>query len=168
MRRVLQLCVCPTLTSLLVQEVSKSFTGMESRISEVGRTAIRIGEQLESVHASRLRAQAAHDIIDSYIQFSRNDVTKLETMRKESGKEGRMKLAILLRRLNATAKEVDIPIAGEVTYSCKLFKRGLLMEQQTKDAIDKYCEKFEKDMLRLFDRSYRKGDPSMMAVRITF
>lgn len=119
---------------------------MESRISEVGRTAIRIGEQLESVHASRLRAQAAHDLIDYYIQFSRNDVTKLDVLRKESGKEGRMKLAILLRRMNTAAKEVDIPIA-----------------EQTKENIDKYCEKFEKDMLRLFDRSYRKGDPGMMA-----
>jgi hypothetical protein len=35
-------------------------------------------------------------------------------MRKEGGKEGRMKLAILLRRLNTTAKEVDIPIAEQV------------------------------------------------------
>ncbi|PVG00485.1 exocyst complex component Sec10 [Serendipita vermifera] len=128
------------------EEVSKSFTGMESKMSEVGRTAIRIGEQLESVHASRLRAQAAHDLIDYYIQFSRNDVTKIDVLRKESGKEGRMKLAILLRRLNTAAKEVDIPVA-----------------EQTKENIDRYCEKFEKDMLRLFDRSYRKGDPVMMA-----
>ncbi|CCA68145.1 related to exocyst complex 100 kDa component [Serendipita indica DSM 11827] len=101
---------------------------------------------LESVHASRLRAQAAHDLIDFYIQFSRNDVTKLDVLRKEGGKEGRMKLAILLRRMKTTAKEVDIPIA-----------------EQVKENVDKYCEKFEKDMLRLFDRSYRKGDPTMMA-----
>jgi len=32
--------------------------------------------------------------------------------------------------------------------------------------IDKYCEKFEKDMLALFDRIYRKGNPAMMTVRI--
>ncbi|KAG8820317.1 Exocyst complex component 5 [Serendipita sp. 399] len=135
----------PTVLTYL-QEVSKSFSGMEGRISEVGRTAIRIGEQLESVHASRLRAQAAHDIIGFYIQFSRNDVTQLDVLRKEGGKEGRMKLAILLRRVNTTAKEVDIPIAEKV-----------------KENIERYCEKFEKDMLRLFDRSYRKGDPEMMA-----
>ncbi|KAG8798218.1 Exocyst complex component 5 [Serendipita sp. 400] len=128
------------------EEVSKSFAGMEGRISEVGRTAIRIGEQLESVHSSRLRAQAACDIIGFYIQFSRNDVTKMDVLRKEGGKEGRMKLAILLRRINTTAKEVDIPISEKV-----------------KENIDRYCEKFEKDMLRLFDRSYRKGDPEMMA-----
>ena len=40
------------------------------------------------------------------------------------------------------------------------------MEEQTREQIDKYCEKFEKDMLGLFDRSYRKGNPSMMTVRI--
>ena len=36
---------------------------------------------------------------------------------------------------------------------------------KTREAIDKYCEKFEKDMLNLFDRCYRKEDPKMMHVR---
>lgn len=36
--------------------------------------------------------------------------------------------------------------------------------RQTRDAIDKYCERFETDMLKLFDRYYRKGDPKMMHV----
>ena len=31
-----------------------------------------------------------------------------------------------------------------------------------------YCEKFEKDMLHLFDRCYRKGDPKMMHVGSPF
>jgi exocyst complex component 5 len=79
------------------------------------------GEQLESVHASRLRAQTAHDLIDYYIQFSRDDVTKIDILRKESGKEGRMKLAVLLRRLHTAAKEVDIPIAEQVCSERQLF-----------------------------------------------
>lgn len=37
---------------------------------------------------------------------------------------------------------------------------------QTRDTIEKYCERFEKDMLRLFDRYYRKGEPKAMAVRL--
>jgi hypothetical protein len=36
---------------------------------------------------------------------------------------------------------------------------------KTRENIDKYCEKFEKDILALFDRNYRKGDPKMMNVR---
>jgi exocyst complex component 5 len=35
---------------------------------------------------------------------------------------------------------------------------------QTRENIEKYCEKFEKEMLSLFDRCYRKGDPKMMHV----
>ncbi|KDQ08839.1 hypothetical protein BOTBODRAFT_37533 [Botryobasidium botryosum FD-172 SS1] len=127
------------------ETVSKSFSTMESRMSEVGRTAIRIGEQLESAHLSRQRAQAAYDLIDFYNQFSRNETARLDAMRKE-GKEGKHDVAVILRRLTTVAKETDVPGA-----------------EVTRDNIDKYCEKFEKDMLRLFDRCYRKGDPKMMA-----
>jgi hypothetical protein len=37
--------------------------------------------------------------------------------------------------------------------------------ERVRDEIERYCERFEKEVLRLFDRSYRKGDPRMMAVR---
>ncbi|KAI5119514.1 hypothetical protein M0805_002450 [Coniferiporia weirii] len=127
------------------EAVGQSFSGMEKKMSEVGRTAIRIGEQLESVHIQRQRAQAAHDLINYYIQFSRGDTKALDVLRKERGKEGRRELATILRRLSAVAREVDLPAAEE-----------------TREAIDKYCEKFEKDMLNLFDRCYRKEDPKMM------
>jgi len=36
--------------------------------------------------------------------------------------------------------------------------------ERVRDEIERYCERFEKEVLRLFDRSYRKGDPRMMAV----
>ncbi|THH26812.1 hypothetical protein EUX98_g7374 [Antrodiella citrinella] len=126
------------------ESVGQSFTGMENKMNEVGRTAIRVGEQLESVHQQRQRAQAAYDLIDYYNQFSRGDTTQIDLLKKE-GKQGRRQVAVLLRRLNVVAKDVDLPIA-----------------EKTRENIDKYCEKFEKDMLHLFDRAYRKGDPKMM------
>ncbi|CCM05558.1 uncharacterized protein FIBRA_07785 [Fibroporia radiculosa] len=119
------------------EAVGQSFSGMESKMNEVGRTAIRIGDQLESVHQQRQRAQAAHDLIDYYNQFARDDTTRIDSLKKEGGKDGRRKVAVLLRRLNVVAKE-------------------------TRENIDRYCEKFEKDVLHLFDRAYRKGDPKMM------
>lgn len=82
-------------------------------MNEVGRTAIRIGEELESVHQQRQRAQAAYDLIDFYNQFSRADTTRLDSLKKE-GKEGRRQVAILLRRLSTVAKEVDLPNAEKV------------------------------------------------------
>ncbi|KAI6152210.1 exocyst complex component Sec10-like protein [Pisolithus tinctorius] len=126
------------------EAVGSSFATMESKLSEVGRTAIRIGEELESVHVERQRAQAAHNLIDFYNQFSRGETSRLDALRKE-GKDGRHQVAVILRRLTTVAKEVDLPIA-----------------EKTRENIDKYCEKFEKDMLFLFDRYYRKGDPKMM------
>ncbi|KZS97887.1 exocyst complex component Sec10 [Sistotremastrum niveocremeum HHB9708] len=125
--------------------VGKSFNSMESRISQVGKTAIRIGEQLESVHISRQRAQAAYDLIDYYFAFARDDTSKIDALRKEGGRDGRHKAAVILRRLMILAKEVDIPSA-----------------EQTRENIEKYCETFEKSMLTLFDRCYRKGDPKVM------
>ncbi|KAK7054237.1 exocyst complex component protein [Favolaschia claudopus] len=126
------------------ETVGNSFAGMESRMNEVSSTAVRIGEQLESVHIERQRAQAAYDLIDFYNQFSRGDTTRLDTLRKD-GRAGRRQVAVLLRRLNTVAKEVDLPTADK-----------------TRENIEKYCEKFEKEMLNLFDRCYRRGDPKMM------
>ena len=75
-----------------------------------------VGEQLESVHLQRVRAQAAYDLIDYYNQFSRDDTSRIDTLRKE-GKEGRRQVAVLLRRLSTVAKEVDLPTAEKVRSS---------------------------------------------------
>ena len=82
-------------------------------MNEVGRTAIRIGEQMESVHQQRQRAQAAYDLIDFYNQFSRDDTSRLDALKKE-GKDGRRKVAVLLRRLATVAKEVDLSHSDKV------------------------------------------------------
>ncbi|KAH9938361.1 exocyst complex protein [Fomitopsis serialis] len=94
------------------ESVGQTFSGMETKMNEVGRTAIRIGEQLEAVHQQRQRAQAAYDLIDFYNQFSKDDTSQLDAMKKE-GKEGRRKVAVLLRRLSIVAKEVDLAHADK-------------------------------------------------------
>ena len=74
----------------------------------------RQGEQLESVHQHRERAKAAYDLIDHYNLFSREDLSRLDSLKKE-GKEGRRQVAVILRRLVIVAKEVDLPYAEKVT-----------------------------------------------------
>ncbi len=71
------------------------------------------GDQLETVHVERQRAQAAYELIDYYNQFSKGDTTKLDALRKE-GRSGRRQVAIILRRLNTVGKEVDLPSADKV------------------------------------------------------
>ena len=118
-----------------MQSVGQSFASMEGKMDDVSSTAIRIGEswdfacqrvtseqsssgeQLETVHTERQRAQAAYDIIDYYNQFAREDTFRLDALRKE-GKEGRRQVAVILRRLNIVAKEVDLPSAEKVRKGC--------------------------------------------------
>ncbi|CAD6890336.1 unnamed protein product [Tilletia laevis] len=125
---------------------SSSFAALEDRISEVGRTAVRIGEQLETIHRQKSHASEAYDLIEYYYQFARGDTTKLDKLKKEGGREGRVKVAIIARRLQAISKEVDV--------------HG---SQKTQEAVDHYCERFERDMLKLFDRAYRESDPKRMS-----
>lgn len=125
---------------------SASFGSLENRFSEVGRTAMHIGEQLQTIDRTRTRAAEAHDLIEYYYQFARGDTSRLERLRKEGGREGRLRTAVIARRLGAIAREVDIPGA-----------------EQTRDTIDRFAERFERDMLKLFDRFYRKSDPKMMS-----
>ena len=55
---------------------------------------------------------------------------------------------------------------GELVSQRTLGRRKKEKEkaERVRDEIEGYCERFEKEVLRLFDRSYRKGDPRMMAV----
>lgn len=77
-----------------------------------------LGEQLESVHVARQRAQAAYDLFDHYNRLSRGDTSSLEALKKEGkSREGTRQVAVILRRLNVVAKEVDIP-GADVVSSC--------------------------------------------------
>lgn len=95
--------------------VSQSFSSLESRFSEVSRTAIHIGEQLETIDRQRSRAVEAHDLIEHYYAFAREDTSKLDRLRKEGGRQGRLKTAIIARRLGAISREVDVPGADKVS-----------------------------------------------------
>lgn len=60
--------------------------------------------------------------------------------------------------------ESQEPIVNQKVIS----KRRMEKEkaEKVRDEIEGYCERFEKELLKLFDRSYRKGDPRMMAVSV--
>ncbi|CAO1618629.1 unnamed protein product [Jaminaea pallidilutea] len=126
--------------------VSQSFSSLESRFGEVSRTAITIGEQLEIIDRQRQRAVEAHDLIEHYYAFARGDTSKLDRLRKEGGRQGRLRTAIIARRLGAISREVDVAGAEEI-----------------RETVDRYNERFERDMLKLFDKFYRKSDPRMMS-----
>lgn len=93
-------------------DVTSQFNGHSSQQHQ--------GDQLETVHIERQRAQAAYDLIDYYNKFSKGDTARLDALRKE-GRSGRRLVAVILRRLNTVAKEVDLPNADQV-YIPRIFQ----------------------------------------------
>ncbi|OCF42358.1 exocyst complex component protein [Kwoniella heveanensis CBS 569] len=140
------------------EAIGNSFNNLESKITDVGRTAVRIGEQLESLHQTRSTAQSTSLLLSYYLSLAHqtsvttadgSSSTPLEALfATRTSRDGRSRLAIILRRLMAVAKDR------------RMEKEKV---ERVRDEIERYCERFEKEVLRLFDRSYRKGDPRMMA-----
>jgi hypothetical protein len=67
----------------------------------------------------------------------------------------------------AALAEAETPDGDDKTVNTKLVGRRRSEKEKAervRDEVERYCERFEKEVLRLFDRSYRKGDPRMMAV----
>jgi hypothetical protein len=155
----------------------------------VGRTAARIGEQLESLHQSRSTAQATSLIMSYYVSLvhatstthSEDVDSPLEALfATRNTRDGRARLAVALRRLMTVAKDMADSSSHAVSEAEALeakesagvhsvahrtvMARRVENERAglVRDEVEKYCEKFEKSVLRDFDRSYRKGDPRMM------
>ncbi|RUS21835.1 exocyst complex component Sec10-like protein [Endogone sp. FLAS-F59071] len=126
------------------EDVYQSFENLETRINEVGNTAIRIGEQLETIDRQRSRASEGRDLVEYFMEFNEGGSERLEWLRTQGGTEGQHKAAIVARRLNAISKDMDLPGGA-------------------RDGIEKLCESLEKDLLRDFDRAYKDGDPRTMA-----
>lgn len=177
-----------------VQSVGSSFANLETKIHEVGRTAVRIGEQLESLHQTRSNAQSTSLILSYYLSLVHQTASTTEAGKDQASnphetlfatrtsREGRSRLSIILRRLMAVAKDMADNAAsaltdaeGEAAATGDADKSGAKLvlkrrsekerAERVRDEVERYCERFEKEVLRLFDRSYRKGDPRMMAVR---
>ncbi|KAJ3216736.1 Exocyst complex component 5 [Dinochytrium kinnereticum] len=128
-----------------IEDVKSAFQALESHLGMVGKTAIRIGEQLETIDKQRTRAVEARDLIQYFLDFNKDEGHfRLEEYRK-SGNDSELKSAVIARRLAALAKELDAP--GTETARIN---------------IEKYCEELEQEMLSRFDAAYRENDKTDM------
>ncbi len=84
---------------------------MESRIGDVGKTAIRIGEQLETIDKERSKASESRDIIEYFMEFQDGNTERLDALR-QGGEEGQLKV----RNWDKLKKKAD-------TYLKSLFFR---------------------------------------------
>ena len=153
---------------------------------------------MESLHNLRSVAQSASLILSYYLSLAQppapiapdgvdadgNPVpgeapqTPLDTLfATRTSREGRARLAIILRRLSTLAKDVVENASAAASNAQdnarendedkeRLIKLRADADKaiRIRDEIEKYAERFEKECLILFDRRYRKGDVRMMAV----
>ncbi|KAF9091497.1 Exocyst complex component 5 [Mortierella sp. GBA35] len=128
------------------EDVQSTLESLDSRISEVGSTAIRIGEKLETADKQRARAVLSKRLMEYFMQFNEGGCPTLESLMTQQGLEGQIEAARILRQLAVISKEVDLPDT-----------------QVARDGIEKFREQFETDMLSSFDKAYRQADPKVMA-----
>ncbi|KAF9348696.1 Exocyst complex component 5 [Mortierella sp. AD094] len=128
------------------EDVQSSLESLDSRISEVGSTAIRIGEKLETADKQRARAVLSKKLMEYFMQFNEGRCPVLESLMTQQGLDGQIEAARILRQLAILAKEVDLPDT-----------------QVAREGIEKFREQFETDMLSSFDKAYRHADPKVMA-----
>ncbi|KAJ9123956.1 hypothetical protein QFC22_000747 [Naganishia vaughanmartiniae] len=167
------------------EAVGTTFSSLEGKITGVGRTAMRIGEQLETLHHFRSLAQSVSLLLSYYLSVAQPPEptknpdgtetaaqTPLEALFvTRTTREGRTKLAVILRRLSALAKDVveNATAASHVGNTDSeekvnpALKADLEKAERVREEVTRFSEQFEKEILRLFDKSYRKGDIKMMA-----
>ncbi|KAF9958913.1 Exocyst complex component 5 [Modicella reniformis] len=126
--------------------VQTSLESLDSRISEVGSTAIRIGEKLETADKQRARGMLSKKLMEYFMQFNEGRCPTLESLMTQQGLDGQIEAARILRQLAVLSKEVDLPDT-----------------QVAREGIEKFREQFETDMLSSFDKAYRQADPKVMA-----
>lgn len=154
---------------------------------------------MESLHNLRSLAQSTSLLLSYYLSLSQPSVPKpvkseldaegnpipsnepqtpLEALfATRTSREGRARLAVILRRLGTLAKDVTDNASAAASNAQdtarlddddKARLKGLHEDvekaERIREEVEKFSERFEKECLRLFDRSYRKGDVRMMAV----
>lgn len=156
-------------------------------------THVHAGEQLETLHHFRSLAQSVSLLLSYYLSIGQPPTpdptsnqqnggtgtlpatTPLEALfATRSTREGRTKLAVILRRLTTLAKDVaenaaaansvDAQEDGDAREEQTVAKADLEKAERIREEVSRFAEQFEKECLRLFDKSYRKGDIKMMAV----
>eukprot|EP01125_Pyxidicula_operculata_P020442 TRINITY_DN7551_c0_g1_i1.p1 TRINITY_DN7551_c0_g1~~TRINITY_DN7551_c0_g1_i1.p1 ORF type:complete len:460 (-),score=70.47 TRINITY_DN7551_c0_g1_i1:64-1443(-) len=89
------------------EEVSESFKKLEARVGTISKTAVHIGQSLESVDTDRINAENARKLIDTIMKLNREDERSVYNM--FNMKDPDFKTAMLLRDLSIIAQELDIP-----------------------------------------------------------
>jgi hypothetical protein len=141
-----------------------------------GAVALRIGERLEELERQRQRAQDAKFLIGCWSEVNeKGSLSQLEDMRRLGGGDGKVRCASIARQLlkishrldperssqiNPNKKTNGINGSGSMNGKSRLSSSG----NATREAIERFLESLEKDLLDQFDEHYRRQNFSGMKV----
>ncbi|KAK4270580.1 hypothetical protein QN277_019371 [Acacia crassicarpa] len=139
-----------------------SFARLDSRISSVGQTAAKIGDQLQSAEAQRETASQTIELIKYLMEFnsSPGDLMELSPLFSDDGRVA--EAASIAQKLRSFAEE-DIGRQGIAVSSVMgnaAASRGLEVAVAN---LQDYCNELENRLLARFDAASQKRELSTMA-----
>lgn len=149
-----------------------SFHRLDSSLNgngyETGENSVgKIGERLEILDRQRIRAQDAKFIIQCWMELSeRGELALLEDIKRQGDGSGNIRCARIARILTKISQRLDPgnwpnePGKPKATNGINGHHESASARRRsqynTRELIEKFAESLEQDLLRSFDRFYRK------------
>ncbi|EPE09430.1 exocyst complex component sec10 [Ophiostoma piceae UAMH 11346] len=145
-----------------------------------GNIAVQIGEKLEELDRKRRRALDATFLVQCWTELSETgQLTPLEEIQRQGGAENKVRCAVIARQLMRISQRLDpaswtetrgsrvngtngTSVSGASTNGTNgtsngaAAKDGSPQSPNTREALEKFSETLEQDLLKQFNNSYRR------------
>ncbi|EAQ92556.1 hypothetical protein CHGG_00791 [Chaetomium globosum CBS 148.51] len=149
-------------------------TNGNSRADGGGNIAVQIGEKLEELDRKRRKAQDANFLIQCWMEvMETGQLTSLEEIQRQGGAENKVRCAVIARQLMRISQRLDLASWGQSTNGFRgngvtNGVTGTNRRHNTREALEKFSELLEQDLLKQFNNSYRRQnfDDMMECARV--
>ena len=127
-----------------------------------GNIAVQIGEKLEELDRKRRKAQDANFLIQCWSEVTETGkLTSLEEIQRQGGAENKVRCAVIARQLMRISQRLDLASWGQSTDGFRgngvtNGVTGTSRRHNTREALEKFSELLEQDLLKQFNNSYRR------------
>ena len=141
-----------------------------------GNIAVQIGEKLEELDRKRRKAQDANFLIQCWMEVTETgQLTSLEEIQRQGGAENKVRCAVIARQLMRISWRLDPASWGQATNGFRgngvtNGVTGTNRRHNTREALEKFSELLEQDLLKQFNNSYRRQnfDDMMECARVLY
>ncbi|KAL6869034.1 Exocyst complex component 5 [Amphichorda felina] len=135
---------------------STSANDSNSRSDGGGNVAVQIGEKLEELDRKRRRAQDAIFLIQCWNEVCETgQLTSLHDIQRQGGSENKIRCAVIARQLMRISQRLDPGSWGQNNGSPNGMNSAG-KAHNTREALEKFSETLEQDLLQQFNNSYRR------------